>query len=55
MFMKTITQTSLIIRLFFLICVFSGALLSTIFSEKETKSASVEKQTPVTIEQQASR
>lgn len=53
--MRTITQTEFIIRLFFLICIFSGALLTSIFSEKETNVTSTSKPAIITLHQQSGR
>ena len=47
--MRTITKTEVFIRLLFLVCVISGALVSSIFSSDEATVSATETQEVVTL------
>jgi hypothetical protein len=47
--MRTITKTEVFIRLLFLVCVISGALVSSILSSDDTTAAATETQEVVSL------
>jgi hypothetical protein len=47
--MRTITKTELLIRLLFLVCVISGALVSSIFASDEAEINPSEQQEVITL------